>query len=146
MQVWSSSERWGKSASYCSRPSFSSPNFYQVWLPSLSSPASLLRGCPAPPGLHPPLPPHGFPQQKGFVTCVSSTGDPGWGQEYTGRLLLGYHGVFWQHWCGWIMWLVLQCQLFKEVMSVCLWLLWWSRLLWGCSRWPLPLSHVYLWW
>lgn len=66
--------------------------------------------------------------------------DPGWGQEYTGRLLMGYHGVFWQHWSGWIMWLVLQCQCFKEVMFMCLWLLWWSGLLWGCSRWPPPLS------
>lgn len=43
MQVWSSSERWGKSASYCSRPSFCS--LYQVQLPSLS-PSLFLSGIP----------------------------------------------------------------------------------------------------
>lgn len=48
VQVWSSSEGWGKSASYCSCPPSHSLNLFQVWFPSLSFP-----GCPVPPGCAP---------------------------------------------------------------------------------------------
>lgn len=152
MQVWSSSERWGKTASYCSCPSFSSLNLHQVQLLSLSLSLSLSHIAPlrlsCPTRTTAPLPPSIFPWQS-FDMHLSSISDAGWGQAYMGWLPTWYHEVFWQRSCGWATWPVLQCQHFKAVMFTCLWSLWWFGLFWVYSRWPPPLSsgsvsHLYV--
>lgn len=131
VQVWSSSEGWGKSASYCSCPPSHSLKLFQVWFPSL------FPWLPCPTGLCPRCH-HRFPQ--GFAACLSSVADAGWGQADVGWLPTRYHDVFWQPWCGWTTCAVPQRQHFKEVMFTRLRLLRWSGLLWVYSRWSPPLS------